>query len=142
VAALAKLQRTVDELARMPRKLAVAVAPDVTAMLQSQFDVGVDPYGGRWRPLRPATLAKGRRNPPLTETRKLKGGTKARTLDGNRAGLWLVVGAAYGAFHQVGFRVGRTRVGPRAILPPHGIPAAWRELFRQRARELAQKAGR
>jgi phage gpG-like protein len=141
IAALRDVQKTLDRLAEVPRKLAIAAAPDITELLQSQFDVGVNPYGERWRPLRPRTLAKGRRNPPLTDTGKLRSGTKARPSPrGNTAGLQVVLGAKYGAFHQVGFRVGKTKVAPRRVLPNRGLPKAWRGILVQRARELARKA--
>lgn len=142
VRALESVQKQVDELARMPRKLAVACAPLITQLLRGGFATGRDPYGRPWRALRPATLAKGRRPPPLTDTRELADGTMAKALNGNRAGLHLVVGAKYGAFHQVGFRVGKTKVGPRRILPAFGMPASWRQVFAEQAKRLAREAGR
>jgi hypothetical protein len=141
VAALRDVQRTLDRLAELPRKLAVAAAPDITRLLQAQFQVGVDSYGDRWRPLKASTIAKGRSNPPLTASGRLRDGSKARpTPGGNRAGLQVVVGASYGAFHQVGFRVYHTRVLPRRVLPNRGLPKAWSGILIQRARELARKA--
>lgn len=141
IAALASVQRQLDDLATLPRKLAAACAPEITKLLQAQFRTGTDPYGRAWRKLKPSTLRK-HGPPPLTDSGKLGDGTRARVLDGNRAGMSLVVGARYGAFHQVGFRVGKTEVGPRRILPAFGMPASWREVFRRQAERLAREATR
>jgi phage gpG-like protein len=140
VAALRSLQKTLERLAYVPRKVAVIAAPRLTKLVQAQFRAGVDPYGVAWRPLRPATIAKGRRSPPLTDTRRLRNGTKASARSGGRAGLVLKAGAPYGAFHQVGFRVGRTRVAPRRIFPQRGLPAAWRAVLDAAARQAAREA--
>jgi hypothetical protein len=137
-AALRNVRRVVDELGRLPPKLAVAAAPEITRRLALQFAKGVDPYGRPWTPLRPATLRK-HSPPPLTDTGALRDGTKAEPMGGNRIGLTIRVGARYGAFHQVGFRVGKTRVAPRRILPSQGMPAEWRDILRKLARELARK---
>jgi hypothetical protein len=141
IAALASIQRQVDELSRMPRKLAAACAPEITKLLQAGYRAGTDPYGRAWRRLRPATLAK-HGPPPLTHHGKLRDGTRARLLDGNRAGLSIVVGKPYGAFHQVGFRVHDTKVAPRRVLPAFGMPASWREVFKVQAARLAAEARR
>jgi hypothetical protein len=139
-AALKSCVAVLERLAYLPRSLAVAAAPDITDLLKSQFAAGVDPYGNRWAPLKPSTLATGRSNPPLTDSRALVNGTKARPQGGNRAGLVIRVGKPYGAFAQTGFRVGRTKVPPRRILPNRGLPAAWREALDRRAREIAAAA--
>ena len=135
IAALADVRKTIDRLAQLPRKLAQASVGDVNLALRSQFQRGVDSYDRPWRPLKPSTIARGRRNPPLTDRTKLRDGTMARA---TQYGLQIAVGARYGAFHQVGFRVGRTWVGPRKILPGRGLPKAWRLIFERRARELAR----
>jgi len=142
VAQLGRLERVIEELAYAPRKVAVVAAPKLTRLLQQQFRRGEDPYGRPWAPLRPSTLARGRRPPPLTDTRRLRDGTKATPYPGGRAGIRLKVGRPYGYFHQVGFRVGRTRVPPRRILPQFGMPAAWREALAEAAREVGRQARR
>ena len=141
VRALASVRKQIEELARMPRKLAVACAPEITKLLRAGFRAGTDPYGRAWRRLKPSTLRK-HGPPPLTDSGKLADGTRAVVLDGNRAGLHIKVGAPYGAFHQVGFRVGKTKVGPRRILPAFGMPASWRDVFARQAAKLAREANR
>jgi hypothetical protein len=137
IAALGRIQRVVDELGQLPRKLAVAAAPDITAMLHQQFVDGKDPYGRAWKPLAKSTVAKGRRNPPLYgPTRKLADGTMAKPMTGGRIGLTLIVGAPYGIFHQQG----RGRPPRREILPTRGMPAAWRRALDTQAKLLARRA--
>jgi hypothetical protein len=139
-AELGRLIKTIERLSDLPRRVAIEAAPKLTDELRRQFDRGVDPYGRPWAPLKPATLAKGRHAPPLTDSGELRDGTRAMVAPGGRAGIRLVLGAPYGFFHQVGYRNGRTKVPPRRILPQYGIPRAWALILRQAARVAARKA--
>ena len=138
IAALRQVRRSVEELARLPHKLAVRAAPLISAELRDQFRAGVDPYGAPWAPLKPSTL-KRHGPPPLTDTGALANGTRAYP---GRGGILVVIGRSYGAFAQTGFRVGRTRVSPRRILPHRGLPASWRRILDTSARFLAAEAVR
>jgi hypothetical protein len=141
VEALRGLERTLERLVYVPRKVAIIAAPKLTALVHRQFADGTDPYGRPWRGLRPSTLATGRRNPPLTGfTRRLKDGTKARPRAGGRAGIEFRIGARYGKFHQTGFRVGRTYVSPRRILPQFGLPQAWSRVLNEATRQAIREA--
>ena len=137
IADLDRLIRVVERLAYVPRKVAVIAAPKLTALVQREFRTGTDPYGRPWRPLKASTLAKGRRPPPLSDTRRLRDGTGAVV---TRSGIRLTVGAAYGVFHQYGFRVGRVKVGPRKVLPGHGMPASWKAVLDESSRMAARRA--
>jgi hypothetical protein len=141
IASIGRLQRTLDRLIELPRKIAAEAKPDIDKLLRAQFRDGVDPYGRPWAPLRPSTIATGRRAPPLTGfTRQLRDGTMVKLGGGNRAGLRIQVGKPYGYFHQVGFRVGSTRVQPRRILPQQGMPRAWSAALNRAASSLARRA--
>ena len=140
VVALERIRRTVTELSQTPRRVASLAAPKIDKLLRKQFASGTNPYGQPWRPLLPSTLARGRRPPPLTDTRALRDGTRATAAPGSRAGIQLTAGARYGAFHQVGFRVGRTRVAPRKIFPDVGLPKAWRAVLTAAARTAVRQA--
>ena len=140
IGALGTLERTLERLRDVPRRAADLAAPQIDAMIQEQFRAGVDPYGRPWAPLRPSTIARGRRPPPLTDTGSLRNGTRARPGRGGRAGVWIQLGAAYGYFAQVGFTVGRTRVPPRRILPQFGMPKAWTFALRQSCSQAARTA--
>ncbi len=138
IAALERVRRVVNELGQLPRKLAVASAPEITNLLHRQFDEGKDPYGRAWKKLAKSTLARGRRPPPLTRTGKLRNGTVAKPMTGGRIGLTLRVGVPYGIFHQEG----RGRPPRREILPTRGMPAAWRRVLKEQAALLAARARR
>ena len=137
---IGKIRQTLGRLAEVPRRAAVIAAPQLTKLLRQQFAEGVDPYGRAWAPLSAATLAKGRRPPPLTATRALRRGTRASVLRANYAGIHLSLGAPYGYFHQVGFRVGRRRVPARRILPQTGVPSAWRAVVQAAIQKAARRA--
>lgn len=137
--ALRSVRRTVEELGQLPRKLAAAAAPDITRELRNEFLNGCDPYGTPWAALKPSTLRK-HGPPPLTDTTRARSGTKAEPMTSGRIGLTLVAGARYLAFHQIGFRVHKTRVPARRVFPNRGLPAAWRAILLRRARELARAA--
>lgn len=139
---LAGVMRTLERLAYVPRRVAVIAAPKITDELRSQFDRGEDPYGRQWAPLKPSTIRTGRKPPPLTDSTRLRSRTMAKPYASNRAGIRITIGARYGKFHQVGFRVGRTKVKPRPILPARGLPLAWKRILDQSARQAAKEAAR
>ena len=129
---IGQLEQTLAELDVMPRKLAIDVAPKITRLLQRQFSRGTNPYGRRW-----AKLASGKPS-HLTETGRLRDGTRAGPMPGGRAGVRVILGARYGYFHQTGTR----HMPARRILPQMGMPADWREVFDASARKLAARARR
>jgi phage gpG-like protein len=135
LADLHKLLLTVEKLAYVPRATARIAAPKLTDLIRRQFAQGLDPYGRQWRALKPATIAKGRRPPPLTDSGKLAGGTGAKV---GPAGITLTVGAKYGVFHQTGTR----NMAARRILPAFGLPAAWRKVLDDAAKQAIQGARR
>lgn len=142
IAELGRLQATLHELTLVPRKVAEIAAPKIDRLLRQQFRDGQDPYGKAWAPLKPATLAKGRTPPPLTDSTDLRDGTGASVAPGNRAGIRLRVGARYGYFHQAGYRNARTggKVPARRILPQFGLPRAWSAILREAARKAFRQA--
>ena len=141
IAELGRLKDTLDRLIQLPRRTATIAAPKLTALLQKQFRDGVDPYGRPWARLRPSTLAK-HGPPPLTASGALRRGTRAEQPRANYAGIRLVVGERYGYFAQTGFRVGRTQVPPRRILPQYGMPSAWSAILKESARQAAKELTR
>ncbi len=136
-----RLERTIAELSHLPQRVARSAAPKLDRLVKAQFSSGCDPYGRPWRPITPATRKrrKGNKNaPPLTDTRKLRAGTGVRAA---RYGARMVLGAPYGYFAHVG-----TKHAPkRRIFPDLGLPAAWRAVLRDTAREefrrIAKRSG-
>jgi len=142
IARIGRLQAMLHDLALVPRRVAEIAAPRLTKLLQDEFRQGQDPYGNDWAPLAASTLARGRHPPPLTDKRPLRRGTRAMVNPGRRAGIRILVGAPYGAFHQLGFRVGRTKVPPRRILPQFGMPKTWRAVLEKAARQAFREVVR
>ena len=136
MASLGRMRSTLERLSDVPARTAALAAPRINALIQAGFDAGTDPYGTAWKPLRPATLAKGRFPPPLTATGRMRSGTKVRPRAGGRAGLVLVVGASYARFHQTGTRY----MAARRIAPTRGMPASWRREIVAASKEAGQSA--
>lgn len=130
LASLDRLARTLGELDALPRKLAVAVAPAITKELRAEFARGCDPYGRKWR-----KLATGKPS-YLTKSKKLRKGTRAAPMPGNRTGVRVILGAKYAVFHQTG----TGRMPARKILPERGMPASWRVAIDREARRIAKAA--
>jgi hypothetical protein len=91
-------------------------------VIQEDFDAGVNPYGEPWAPLRPATLAKGRTPPPLTDEGLLRA-VNVEPLQG--AGLKIEFDEDYAVYHQTG----TSRMAQRLILPEEsrGLPERWND---------------
>jgi hypothetical protein len=129
-----RLDELLERLSGVPARTAALAAPELTKRLQTEFRAGTDPYGQRWAPLRPSTIAKGRRPPPLSDTYTLRNGTNVRPRRSGRAGLALTVGAPYGRFHQSGTR----HMVARRIAPQKGLPAAWRAILVNASKRAGQ----
>lgn len=136
LSSMGKLERMLDDLSQLPRKVAVEAAPQINALIQKQFAGGFDPYGRKWKGLAASTKKRGRKNPPLTASGKLKKGTKTSPLSGGRAGLRIVVGRSYGIFHQTGTK----HMPARKILPERGMPKTWSDILVQSAQKVARQA--
>jgi|GEM_PF-3095075 hypothetical protein len=139
---LGRLAQTIGELRRVPRLTAMKAQTPILREVQRAFVEGHDPYGRPWVPLRTATLAI-HGPPPLSRTLALAVGTDVSLMDGLKNGLLITLGAAYGYFHQVGFRHGKTRVPARRMLPQFGMPKRWREIVDQASKAaMAEIRGR
>jgi len=131
------------------------IAPTIRSNVEAQFAKGVNPYDTPWKPLRPATLAKGRTPPPLTETGALRRSIKVTA---NGYTLRVIAADLVAGLHQNGWTrsrikrrkgkvVGKTTIGPgatkRQILPDGRIPNVWRQQIRRMAREImGERLGR
>lgn len=141
--AIAKLEyaiQTLGRLAVLPRQLAAAAAPEITRLQRAQYAAGTDPYGSRWKALAKSTLAKGRRAPPLTDTRTMNNSTTTIPLFGALIGLRHFVGTSYAKYHQHFDRA--YRIAKREILPTpkRGLPPGWRLVLDTQAKLLAERA--
>jgi hypothetical protein len=142
---IGRLKETIRKLSDLPRRTAELAQEPLNRLLSQEYTRGVDPYGNPWKPVTATTLSrrKSNRSPlPLTDTRVMRSGTRVELRAGGRAGLVIKTGAPYAYFHQVGFVVGRTRVPPRRVLPQYGLPAGWKIVLRDAARQAAREAVR
>jgi hypothetical protein len=131
---IGKLAELMGTLRGVPRLAALKAQTPILRAVQEEFVKGQDPYGRPWAPLRPATLAI-HGPPPLSRTLALAVDTDVSLLDGLKNGLAITLGRAYGYFHQVGFRHGRSMVPARRPLPQHGMPKRWREITVQAVKD-------
>lgn len=118
-----QFSQALSDLTRVPAKIAPAVARGIKADIESNFDAGQDPYKRAWAPLRPATLAKGRHPPPLTDTGKGRAGIAVFATA--RSGVQITSSVSYMATHQTG----RPNMAARKFLPENVLPAAWRAIW-------------
>jgi hypothetical protein len=114
------------DLATVPSRAAAAVSVKLGLLIAEEFDAGTDPYGTAWKPLAPATIAKGRTAPPLTDTRSMRDSVRVFPL--SSAGVGITIQNPPAAPHQTGWS-GKRGSGPaRPILPSRSIlPEEWQE---------------
>jgi hypothetical protein len=120
-------------LVKVPSQISAKVADRIKKEILKGFTSGKDPYGGAWAPLRPATLAKGRTPPPLTDTGKGKRSIKVSPVSG--AGVQVTVGKAYMKYHMTGTPI----MVPRRFLPVNSLPKAWRKIWQEELTKAARK---
>ena len=116
---LAGLRRALGQLAKVPAQASKDAAAGIDKLLQREYLNGADPYGKPWTPLKPSTIAKGRRNPPLTASGAMRSGTRARPLPGGGIS---IEAPSPANFHQSGTK----NMAKRPILPEKGLPVAWK----------------
>jgi hypothetical protein len=122
------------KLARVPSQVAAEVARKISEDIQGNFDAGVDAYKKPWKPLAPATLAKGRTPPPLTDTRKGRRSIKVAPLAG--AGVGITVSDPKMGIHQAGAGGHPPR---RSFLPTGVLPRKWAEIWKTAVVTAARK---
>lgn len=130
--------RVFRTLASVPSQAARPIASRIHKAIQKQFDEGRDPFGRDWAPLAPATLAKGRRPPPLTDTRRGRNSISVRPTRG--AGIAILVGVFYMAIHNKG---NLPRLPRRLILPTNVLPKEWNKIYKEELEAaLARRLGK
>jgi len=135
LAKLERLQRVLAQLDQLPRRTAELAAPAITRELQKEYAQGRDPHGRKWK-----RLARTGKASHLTETGRLRMGTRAAPMPGGRRGLRILFGARarIAGFHQTGTR----NMPARRILPDKGMPASWSMALARAYRQAFQQATR
>lgn len=139
--ALARLDRVLDELARVPSRVSRPIADDLATLIDKQFARGVDAYGKAWNALRPYTIAKGRGWPPLSDTHDMRDRIRVTPRAGSGIEFFI---PDPGRFHQFGWthHWQGLKVRPRPILPHRGtLPREWRAVIDRRMAEAFQRSG-
>lgn len=126
ISQMGQLAQRVADLGQVPSRASKRVSSELTDVIRMEFDEGADPYGTAWEPLRPATLAKGRHHPPLTDTGAMRDSLRVKPLRGAGVGITIDHPAAP---HQTGWS-GPVGDGPaRPILPAREMPPLWDEII-------------
>ncbi len=121
------------KLAQVPSQVSGPYAARLRTELQRQFDRGTDPYGKAWAPLRPATIAKGRFPPPLTDRGIGRRGVTALPMRG--AGVRLQSTVGYMERHQEGTE----RMAARPFFPVRVLPKRWAEILDEEYQKVLDK---
>lgn len=120
MASFRQLMENLGELTSIPSRVAKDAAEKIAHLIDDQFSQGCDPYGNAWADLAPATKAKGRLPPPLTDTGKMRGSVQVKPLQG--AGIEISIAPDYAHFHQTG----TVHMPERSILPDGTeLPEEW-----------------
>ena len=125
----------VAKLGEMGPRVAHEASVEIAALIGAQFANGVNPYGTPWKALAPATVAKGRAAPPLTDTGRTKGSI---VVAGEGSRIVVKIGDMKAGFHQWGARRGRWKLPKRQIVPDGRVPDQWRQRIRSVARDVAR----
>lgn len=119
---LGALADNLHRLALVPSQASAEASREIAQLIDQQFDAGIDPYGVPWEPLAKSTVARGRTDPPMTDTRRLRDTMRVFPLRG--AGIAVTSDAEYLGFHQ-GEGSPNANVPPRHVLPEGEIPDTW-----------------
>lgn len=128
----ANLQKMLGQLGRVPSQVAAAGAEGIARAIQDEFDAGQDPFGNAWADLRPATYAKGRDLPPLTDTHAMRDGIEVKPMRG--AGIAVTIPDP-GVHHQYGTKF----MVARPIFPDR-MPDTWQRALSDAADEAFARA--
>lgn len=129
---LALLRANLNKLARIRSQVAKAGAQGITNQIHADTSSGLDCYGKPFAPLKPSTLAKGRRPPPMVATGASLDATRAKPLAG--AGIAVDVGGAY----EHHLRKTKNREARQVVPVRAGLPASWNRRLKL-AEEMAVK---
>lgn len=120
----------INSLAGVPSRAAPQAARAIRRLITRQFNTGTDPFGRGWAPLAASTIARGRRAPPLTDTRRMRRGIRVNLL--RPSGIGITVPDPPSRFHQFGTR----KMPRRAILPLRAtLPKSWAAAIERAVRD-------
>lgn len=114
---LNRVTTAIRNLDGMPARVCDRIEDDIYTSIQGQFDRGVDAYGEPWEPLAESTTKRGRRPPPLTDTRAMRDSVAVHA---NGTQLTVSIDDPF-PYHQAG----TGSMPSRPVLPDRELPAAY-----------------
>ena len=129
-----KLSAAIKSLAGVQSRVAKEASREIKKQIEKDFAKGQSPYGTAWAPLAPATLAKGRTPPPLTDTGKGLKGILVNPMRG--AGISVVSTVGYMGVHQKG----TPDIPARKFMPEGTLPPSWRRAIKRAADKVLKNA--
>lgn len=121
------------KLASVPSQIAPQVSKDIRKQIFKDFQAGADPYGNPHKPLAASTLAKGRSEPSLLDTKRGRNSIKVFPMA--KAGVAITVGTNYMWRHQTGQGPPARRFLPINVLPAT-YEAIWQKALERQAKRL------
>ena len=132
-----ELAYKVKALGTITQKVLARASVLIGADIDNEFSGGHDPYGMPWDKLSEATLARGRNNPPLTDSGAMRQSVNVRP-EGPSS---LLITIAHPALpHQDGWIGPQGSGPPRPLVPPNAgvMPDAWEQSIEAALEELVQ----
>jgi phage gpG-like protein len=133
---MGKLEANLRRLAGVPSQVSAEGAEAIKELIEEEFDAGSDAYGNAWAPLAPATLAKGRTPPPLSDTEAMRDSLDVSPMPG--AGISITIDQPAG-IHQTGASKGNWRMPARPVLPDRSFPKAWTDALAEASERAIQE---
>jgi hypothetical protein len=116
-AAAVEMQRiasAIRALTHVPSRASRGAATTIGRLIDRQFETGTDPYGRRWKALKPSTIKRKGHAQIGVDSHRMRDSIDVRPMSG--AGVQITVGPDYAAYFAK----------RRPLFPTHGLPRAWR----------------
>lgn len=119
-------------LTQVASEISTHVAVQIEKRMRRGFRQGTDAYGRPYAGLKPASIRRGRRPPPLRKFAKF---AHARPLPG--AGVALIVDHPQAGFHQTGTQ----HMAKRIVVPDRATPPEWRTMIDRELKRALRMRG-
>jgi hypothetical protein len=127
---LEELEKLLEDTDGLTREVNKAAADGIRKELERQYDKGVDPYNEAWADLAPSTIARGRTNPPLSDTHEMRRGTTVRGV-GGIGGIRVRINKPSNPLVPLFHQKGTENMPARKVVPDAGtLSPAWEQAIR------------
>jgi hypothetical protein len=114
-AEMLKIASAIRALAHVPSRASRGAADSISTLIQRQFDTGTDPYGRRWKALKPSTIKKKGHAQIGVDSHRMRESIDVRPMSG--AGVQITVEPDYAAYFS----------RRRPLFPDRGLPRTWQK---------------